>query len=248
MLQGKECGLVVKAKFIDKTFEHEGTDVMRLGNWFEYCATGSLPRDGKIPVPEYTNKGKPNQALKEPYQKAQQSAVLFNQIITNYGIEIVEKGFVVKTEDKEGIMDIIARWDNRLCIIDTKYSGLLEDKWNDMGWQIDSLPEKHDLLIQAVHYKIILAEKLSIGPDDIDFYFFVFDSQNPKLAKIIKVNVQEQTYEQHLKVIDIVKKKLELPQEQVFKPKPSLLLCSSCQLAPDCIHKVDLPQIQEIVY
>lgn len=45
---GETCGLQVKAKYIDNNYPIKSSEVMELGNFFEFMATGSLPRDGHI--------------------------------------------------------------------------------------------------------------------------------------------------------------------------------------------------------
>ena len=44
----EECGLVFEAKFIHNVRTPE-TEPMALGNWFEFIATGQLPRTGETP-------------------------------------------------------------------------------------------------------------------------------------------------------------------------------------------------------
>jgi len=50
---GEGCGLVFKAKYIDSRFDlFPPSDAMNLGAWFEYVATGSVPKNGSIPIPK----------------------------------------------------------------------------------------------------------------------------------------------------------------------------------------------------
>lgn len=51
------CGLQIKAKFFDGV-EFPSSEAMDLGNYFEYKATGCLPRNGKVPEPRISYKGK----------------------------------------------------------------------------------------------------------------------------------------------------------------------------------------------
>lgn len=245
---GQTCGLQVKAKYIDNTYPRTSSEVMELGNFFEFMATGSLPRDGHIPVAKVVYKDTPKQRLDDKYQKAMDSALFFKKIIKHYGIEIKETGKVVTQDGMTGILDIYAEWNGRHCIIDTKYSGLLYDRWNEMGWDIDSLPEKHNLMLQPVQYKILMSLELGIPVEDIDFYFFIFSSSNPNDAKIIKVVNDESTIEQHHLAISYVKRELSKPVDVVFKPKPELLRCFDCALKEQCDFRVEVPKIQEVYY
>jgi len=176
-LNGKECGLYFKANYIDKDPEaqKEPSDAMKIGIYFEFLCTGSLPRTGEIPEPELVYKGKPNEKLSAPYERATQSAKIFKSIIQHYGIKIKKIGYSLK-DDKmgiNGIYDIYAEWNGEDCIIDLKYSGLIDDKWNEMGWSLDSLNLKDSIMIQGVHYKLLA--KQCLGKDDIPFYYFVLE-------------------------------------------------------------------------
>ena len=245
---GLTCGLQVKAKYIDNNYPRTSSEVMELGNFFEFMATGSLPRDGHIPVANVVYKGTAKQKLDDKYQRAMDSAVFFKKIIQHYGIEIKETGKVMTQNGMTGILDIYAEWDGRVSIIDTKYSGLLYDRWNEMGWDLDSLPEKHNLMLQPVQYKILMSLELGIPVEDIDFYFFVFSSSNPNDAKIIKVVNDEATIEQHHLAISYVKRELAKPVDIIFKAKPELLRCLDCALKDDCAFRIEVPPIQEIYY
>jgi hypothetical protein len=243
--QKKACGLQVKAKYIDK-IEFPSSDTMELGNYFEFMATGCLPRSGKIPAPEMVYKGTPKERLATDYERANESAEFFKQVAEKYEIEILETGKVITKDNRTGILDIVAKFNNRLCVIDLKYSGLLEDKWSEFGWETESLPYKDNLMIQAVHYTILLAEVCEVDYEDIDFYFFIFNSKDPKDAKIIKVNIDPDVYESHLEAVDKVYQEVVLNKHN-FKAYPSLNLCNSCPLT-DCKHKLTIPNIEQVYY
>jgi len=245
---GETCGLQVKAKYIDNTYPRTSSEVMELGNHFEFMATGSLPRDGHIPVAKVVYKDTPKQKLDDKYQRSMDSALFFKKIIKHYGIQIKETGKVVTQDGMTGILDIYAEWNGRHCIIDTKYSGLLYDRWNEMGWDLDSLPEKHNLMLQPVQYKILMSLELGIPVEDIDFYFFIFSSTNSNDAKIIKVVNDEATIEQHHLAISYVKIELSKPVDLIFKAKPELLRCFDCALKEKCEYRIEVPPIQEVYY
>jgi hypothetical protein len=244
---GDTCGLQVKAKYIDGV-KFPSSDLMEYGNAFEYLATGSIPRDGHIPQIEKVYKGTARESVSTQYQKIIESAELFNKIIKHYQIEIIDTGRVVTQDGMTGIMDIVAKYNNRICIIDTKYSGLIDDKWNELGWNLDMLPEKHNLMLQPVQYKILLSKELECEPEDIDFYFFIFSSKEVMDVKIIKVNVDELTIANHLTTVEWVKAELEKPIDKVFKAKPQLKRCFECPIKDNCKFKVEVPHIDEIAY
>lgn len=244
---GEVCGLQTKAKYIDGV-SFPQSDAMYLGDFFEYTATGSIPRNGKIPEAKIVYKGTAKESIAEQFKRAIQSAELFKNIIAHYKIEIIDTGRVVTQDGMTGIMDIVANWNDRVAIIDTKYSGLIDDRWSSFGWNLDSLPEKHDLMVQSVHYRILLAKELNCEPEDIDFYFFVFSTQNVNDVKIIKIISDENTFANHLTSIEWMKEELQKPVEKLFKARPKLKECSECPIKENCSSRVQVPLIDEISY
>jgi nitrogen regulatory protein PII-like uncharacterized protein len=231
---GETCGLQVKAKYIDG-IKFPSSVAMELGNFFEYMATGSLPRDGHVPMADIVYKGTAKESVSEKYKKALESAKKFKEIVSNFGIEIIETGKVVTHNGMTGIFD-------------TKYSGMINDRWSEFGWNTDSLPEKHNLMIQAVHYKLLLSMEMGLEVDDVDFFFFIFSQTEVNDIKIIKVEIEESTIQSHLATVEWVKSELKKPIEKIFKANPELLRCSECILAADCQYKTTMPSIEYVLY
>lgn len=242
------CGLQVRAKYFDGV-NFFSSEAMELGNYFEFVATGCLPRDGHIPTARKVYKGTPKEKLATPYERANESAKLYKKIIESYGIEVIEVGMKLETDKMNGIADIYAKWNGRYCFIDLKYSGLLENKWDERGWELNSLPDKHKLMIQGVQYTILADECLAHNPEDFDFFYFVFSSQDPLKAKIIHQVIDPDTIELHKNNVDFVYKQLQkYPLDKIFKAKPSLENCAGCAIAKTCAHKTELPLIEKIYY
>jgi len=247
-LNEKECGLFFKARYIDKDpdCQTEPTDAMKAGIYFEYLCTGALPRNGIIPEAEYVYKGKPNQKLSAPYERVIQSSENFKKIIKHYNIEIISVGLYLQDDYKNGIIDIEANWNGKKVFIDLKYSGLVDDKWSEMGWETESLHMKDSLMIQGVHYKLLAKDCLGI--DDIPFYYFVFSSQDPENIKIIEQVVDESKSQAHVVAIDNILNKIEKDMQHGFKAYPSMPKCSKCPISFKCQSKIDYPLIQQVYY
>ena len=245
---GNECGIVFKAKYIDKTLSMPPTDAMKLGIYFEYMATGALPRSGETPEAEMVYKGKPNEKMSADYERATASAEFFKSLMKFWQIEIKEVGLVMETDEMKGIADLLVEWNGKPAIIDLKYTGLIDDKWSDMGWHKDFLSQKDGLLIQGVMYKMLAKEVLGI--EDIDFYFWVFDTKNPLNVRIIKEIVDSEKFEMHKSAVQSTKNYIEnqIKNNWAWKAYPSLLKCASCPLKPNCEHAVDYPLIEEVYY
>jgi hypothetical protein len=251
-LNQKECGLFFKARYIDKDpdSETEPTDAMKYGIFFEYLCTGALPKNGVVPEPEMVYKGKANEKLSAPYERIMQSAENFEKIIKHYGIVVKEAGLTLKTivngEPISGVIDIHAEWDGVPVFIDLKYSGLIDDKWSDTGWETESLHMKDSLMIQGVQYKLLAKECLGI--EDIPFYYFVFASQDPNNIKIIRQNVDESKTQAHIVAIKNISERIQNDIKYGFKALPSLKKCSSCPIAFKCNSKAEVPLIEEVYY
>jgi hypothetical protein len=97
---GKECGYVFKAKYLDSRFDlFPPSDAQNVGAWFEYMATGSIPKNGAVPQPEYMKRNKDengNPELTAPYRLMKKQVDNFNKMIEMYGFEILRVGEDVK--------------------------------------------------------------------------------------------------------------------------------------------------------
>lgn len=264
---GKECGLIFKAKYIDGRYDlFPPSDAQNVGTWFEYKATGSLPKNGAVPQPEYMKRGKDesgNPQLTAEYRLMTEHLKNFNNIMETYGFEIIRAGEDIKAllpdslekfgEDVwlTGTLDmrvkatktIYSMYENqKVCvveagqeaIIDIKTTGLLDDKWNDYGWELGNLSNKVKLVTQPVHYKMI--EKMNTGVEP-PFIFMLFSSRNSNDARIIDFKIDETAYEEHQSFIDVGVQNMIYLMKNGFKAKPSLEKCSECPLRHDCEFK-----------
>lgn len=236
------CGLLFKAKYIDRNLPFVTSPSMEEGIYFEYLATGALPKSGEIPKPELTLKGE----MKEPYKRIVEAVKLFKKIINHYNIKVLKVGYSLENEEKSGVIDILAEWNEEKVIIDLKYSGLIDDKWNDLGWDLNSLPEKHNLMMQGVHYKMLAKEVLGI--DDIPFYYFIFNSKNPNDMKIVRQHIDEDRYFFHQMTIDKVRDGIEKEMYEGFQPYPDYRKCIECPLFEKCEVRAEFPLINEVYY
>jgi hypothetical protein len=245
--QGEECGLVVKAKYVDGK-QSPSSDAMRLGQYFEYEATGALPAygDGTPPEPELVYKGKPNEKLATSYQRAYESAQYFKAMAKALNIEIIEVGKRLENETMSGTTDLWVKWNDRICIVDLKYSGLLDNKWDDLGWHEDFLEQKDKLLAQAVHYKYLAEEEIG---ENVPFYFFVFSSTDPSDVRIFEIVVDSSKTEQHLIAVNNTKVLFEREMKNdSWNPLPNLKRCNKCFLNETCEYRALLPEIKQIFY
>lgn len=236
------CGILFQAKYIDQSVESEPSDAMKEGIYFEYLCTGSLPKSGKIPEPEVDRNGR----LKEAYKRIEKQVELFKKIIAHYKIKIIKAGYALYDDRKSGVIDIYAEFKGQKVFIDTKYSGLLDNKWSEMGWHPERLAENDTLMVQGVHYKI-LAEDI-LGIKDIPFYYFVFNSKKENDAKIILQEVDPDKVEKHREVIDTVYGMVQREIKEGFTPYPKYRDCVQCPLFDSCEYAQRVPEIEVVQY
>lgn len=257
-----ECGLKVKASYVDG-IEFEPTASMYIGQWFEYEATGQLPRNKEVPLPprlkpkkltkkELESGMKQEDVLGElpkAYRQMKEQIQAFKDMLELYNIEIVETGkrLICDKLKIQGDIDIVARYkgEDKIFFIDIKSSGLLEDKWSDYGWHNDSLEYKDRLMVQAVHYKILGQAKYGYYPD---FHFWVFSTKNTLERKNIKVIVDEDRYSQHLLYINKAKEYFKEQQENGWIARPTPKRCGNCIIKDSCPEFVTLPKEQIVYY
>lgn len=103
-LDGGECGILIREKYIKGRLFDDATKAMKLGTYFEYVLTGALPKGGKVPQPEYM-KSKINANIKakrqpleglgivdmyDPYREAHENAKNVLKMWDYMGLKIAE--------------------------------------------------------------------------------------------------------------------------------------------------------------
>jgi len=260
--KGDICGYQFYAQY-EEGVEFPPSDAMRLGQWFEYTATGQRTKFGHIPMPDRNKPKKLTQKeekagkkqedvigeLSKKYKDALIQVEAFKKMLEANDYEIVSTGERLRDDRLgiEGDVDLIVRkrGEEKVRFIDIKFSGLLDNKWEEMGWADESLSHKDNIMIQAVHYKILGKAKYGYYPE---FYFWVFSSQNTTDRKNIRVNVNPERYAEHLIIIGNARKQFEKYQELGWKPKPQPKECAKCPLKEACSHYVELPIEQVVDY
>lgn len=124
------CGNVLKAKYVDRTYPDGPSDAQELGAYFEYKATGGLPRSGVVPQPKFmTSEIKAKKKLVgfdkftdqqiiehfkfgldqmyDDYRRATRNAERFKAYIDRMGLVVVSFGKRVTKLEFEGTIDVI---------------------------------------------------------------------------------------------------------------------------------------------
>ena len=246
---GKYCGERLHRCDILKEAEFVPSEVMRLGNRFEYDCTGALNRDGSIPERLCQKNGKPTAKMAAMEVQAER----FKKLVKKEKIDIQEIGEVLIHNDYDlgfrmkGILDVRAVIDGHMAMLDIKSSGLMGERgeWKDMGWHAETFNQKDKLSIQVISYKYLSWKVMGIR--DMPFYFAIHSNTNPVDSFYWEVRVKDfEVAMSHLEdtlatVADGVKADTELG----FTAYPNVKDCTQCPLTIEnkpCAHRVDTPE------
>ena len=83
------CGLVFTHKWIFKNFGKTSL-AKNLGHYFEFLATGSLPKSGDVPEKEET----------KPYLIVEKQVEYLKYLFTQKSINIIQKGYDIEIDKK----------------------------------------------------------------------------------------------------------------------------------------------------
>jgi len=255
--EDKACGI----QFYKQYFEgmlFPSSPVQKLGQWFEYMATGALPKDQLVPLPDKTSKNE----LTEAYKKMTKQLENWERLKKKYQIKILTKGRKITVYDKslvpnpiDGTTDLEVELTDYQTGIhypyvmgDIKTTGLLDNKFDDRGWEIGNLGNKVKLVMQPIHYKFIRMIETETD-EEPPFMFFLFSNTNGVDHRIIKFNLDtEANIQQHRVLIQNTVKELHYQLKKGFKPLPEVSRCSKCPLKDNCEFFIDVPLIQEFNY
>lgn len=254
--QGLQCGLQIEAKYF-KGVQFESSAVQKLGQYFEYIATGALPKNGQVPVAERGKNGENKGKLTKGYQVMADHVDNFSRTMQRYGFKLLRRGVRVVFDKYEGTWDIEAESIGEIkmqgihikkgdkIIIDLKSTGLIDNKWDEMGWNINSLSEKEKLMVQALHYSWLGRKKYGI---DYHFIFNVYSNTNSKDCKLIYVQIDPDRFEQHERTLEVAYNMILAEREKGFEAVPSMKECSKCPLNETCDFAIDVPLLDVIQY
>lgn len=268
---GLTCGLAFEAEYITKDpdfhINKSSSEEMKAGAWFEYKAFGGLPVYGPLHKPGIVSKGERKGEVTAAYKYAEEQADVLRETLMNYGFENIRPGVTIETEELGGVpvvshLDLLvddnAKTRNlygreepnpfygQEAIIDLKFSGLLNDKWNKMGWDEYGLPDRHYIMIQAIHYVWHYFKKFG---KVVPFYFYVASSKNGYDKKFFLVNIDHETlFPRHENQIQEAVSEIELAEISGFTPRPSPTACFDCPIGFKCKHRTRVPSITVVDY
>lgn len=246
VIRGTACGYAFHEIDILKKYKTEPSDAQKLGSYFEYLCIGTPNRDGTIPEMPATQKGLPTaDAI-----RAQKQKVNFDNVIQEYGFEIINtnKTTVNKINDKYSLKIIedaeIKTKDGSIATLDLKFSGLLGDKWQPMGWHLESYKYRDQLTIQPIMYKYV--NDLAYGIHDKPFYYGIFSSKNEYDFDFWEVNIEH--YDEVMGELDEEISDLigifDSSMDTIALPNPEYSRCNACPINEMCVFRALTPTIK----
>lgn len=246
-VNGDLCGNLIKEQWVnDRFLDLTKDDAAALGRYFEYLLTGALPKDGKVPEPERTQKGE----LTAPYKLVEKNVARVRTYLNKWGLKIVEFGRRKTKGRFEGTIDLIVecladvlhsesgivwRVGDRM-VFDLKYSGLINDKWSPYGWNWTE-DQKRYHRTQAIHYNLIT---------NLPFYYLVTSSKNENDIDCIHVEINEQATKLHISEANMLHEKFLFLKDIGFEVRPSLAKCLACPLKDECKDKAETPSVRVV--
>lgn len=263
---GKLCGNLIIAKYLEgRLLDNEEPGQMELGSYFEFLLTGAIPKNGKVPVPQYMkSKVKANGGktaglsiddMEVGYRKAHETSKLVLQMMADMGLKIVEYNRKKTKGRFEGTIDIIAEvvevkngftWNiGDRIVIDMKYSGLVGDTtpgYNKHGWRWSNIQKEYHGT-QAKQYHFITG---------LQFYFWVNQSNQTEgdkpIIKLFHVPVTEDMIDRHITEGNQLFSKFEFESKIGFVARPEYNRCNECQLRAECKdrHFYPIPEVVDL--
>lgn len=254
---GNMCGVLFKEIYLTKSAQTEPSEAMLLGQYFEYMSTGQMPRNGIAPQPSILKNGN----LSADYERANMQSILFKNAFDYYGFELIETGTVLKfdmvVENKieetktiiktKGILDILAynKLTEKKAIIDLKYSGLMDNRFEETSWDIDTMIQKPSkrmkILKQAIFYKWLWFQLYN---EEIDFYFFVHSSKSTD-HRIFYINIPIEKVSSFGNEIFERYFSLKADWNDGFEAKPDFQECKECPVK-ECASRIKTARIYQV--
>ncbi len=252
-LDDKLCGNVLKEKWENDKLIDLDSDAVDLGCYFEYVLTliltgkGSLPKNNKVPQAKLTQAGKKT----TDYDRADKNANRVAKYINAMGLVVIDAGLKLEKDGYSGTIDLICKAkktvysstgnvliaEGEIIIIDLKYSGLLENKWEPMGWAGLLMDGFH---IQKEYHGIQAKQYSYVG--ELPFFYLVTHSKNETDIMFFRVPISEEMIGRHLEHGKYLYDQFVfLSGTNQIKPSPEVATCLKCPLFATCEDKALFP-------
>jgi hypothetical protein len=263
------CGIWIRERWINGRQFDDESKAMKLGTFFEYITTGSLPKNGKVPQPEFMkseikkNKGSIEglgiQQMYEPYREAYENRQKLLDVWAQMGLVIardkdgkpmsgvkVIKANPLGGPDHEGTWDVVLEATRDVIFGDgfqlKKGDRIIEDiKYSGMK---DDYRTVHgwQWTDKQIKYHGTQGKEYSwLGDMKYPFFFRIVDPKGNYIVAFRMV-ISKEAIEAHLAEANYLYEKLMfLNSVDSLEPRPEYNRCLDCPLFNECEHKHTYP-------
>lgn len=260
--KGKACAYALFKKYYEKCdFSLQETDTKvdprKLGIWFEYLCTGTIPISGEIPQPQLLKSGTNKGELKAPYKIMEAHVENWKALSREYRFETMVINHYYHIDDIPEIggaslrTDLLGKVLNKetgemeVAHVDIKSSGKGENKWDADGWERSKLRTKSHIMIQPLHTKWLWWKMFG---REIPFYFAWFDSSDENNFRFIRVEIPMNNIGDYPNLLMEFRGQLEYWEQEGFPPTKLPEICGECAIAASCPHCVKVPQVETVYF
>jgi hypothetical protein len=231
----EKCGLLIEAEYVSKQINQ----LSDLEKYFQFKTLG-----GDIEPIEL----KPNAETKRLDAQSEN----FHKILKRLNFSIEKTNFSFSNPKFDGKVNVLAH-DNSIktkvpnkkrVIVQVKLTSFINEFAHTFGWDEEYIHDKEEILIEAIHLKLLA--KYEWGIEDIPFYFMVFSKKNDWEYKLFKVSVSQERLQEHYTNLLSIQKYLDQTMISGWNPYPKYDDCRGCILSTNCKHFVDVPSVFEV--
>lgn len=266
-LDGGDCGLVIKEKYIKGRLFDDASKAMKLGTYFEYILTGSLPKNGKVPQAEYMksvlnanekivkNGGVPKELtiadMYEPYREAHANKDMVLKMWAEMGLEIAKgkdgkplSGWTIVKGRFVGTIDVVLRATKDIVFADgftLKEGDLISADLKYSGLKDDRWSvHGWQWTPEQKRYHGTQAKhyKMLTG---LEQTFWIVDPKG-NYVLFFRCVIDEQAIDAHIdEANELYKRLIELDELESLEPRPEVNKCADCVLFSECNFKHTFP-------
>jgi hypothetical protein len=233
----QKCGLLIEAEYVSKTID----SLSDIEKYFRFKTLN-------------VGHTSPFGYLKENAETIRVNAQInnFHSIMKRLGFSVEKTNFSFSNPKFDGIVDVLAHDNNiktivpnkKRIIIQLKLTSFINEFAHTFGWDEEFIYDKEEILIEAIHLKLLA--KYEWGIEDIPFYFMVFSKKNDWEYKLFKVSVRQEKLDEHYNNLLTIQKYLDQTMISGWNAYPKYNECRGCALATNCKHFADIPSVFEV--
>lgn len=233
----KECGLRIESKFISKEVEWKKTKSERLDEYFKAKISSQSVESSEL-IEELV---------------LDEQLANFHTLMKRMNLSVEQTNFAFTNTKFSGVADIVAHDKSmktkdvmkKRVLISVKTTSKINDGDDPQGWCDDNIEDKGELLLEAIHLKLLA--KNEWGIEDIPFYFMIFSTKNYWEHKIFKIEVSQGMLEGHYENLSNALKFLSLRMTKGWEAYPNYSVCRNCPLSVSiCSHATDIPLVRVV--